>query len=338
MVYRIVLLATMDVMAFVVDFLANNSKKLDVLGGNGRLFLQPNMTAQSKTFYRYFPVAKRDRDWGVYVTTVGASQFGPGAPYPPLGHPKEYSSVTAGRLLTDYQVIYISGGSGWFKAAGTPEKKIGAGHVILLFPGIRHSYAPSPDIGWNEHWVGFDGDFIRRLMSHNFFKRRQPVLTAGNEDKLLSLFNEIVTATHSNSPASQQILSAITINILATLYSGLQSHRAGEETGLKVIQNAIARMRESAEKPLDIEELAREFNVSYRSFRRAFAVHTGLSPHRYLQEVRLARARTLLSQSTLSIKEIAVLTGFEDTHYFCRTFHKKVGMVPTAFRNLHRKP
>jgi AraC-like DNA-binding protein len=295
------------------------------------------MTAQSKTFYRYFPVAKRDQDWGLYVTTVGASRFGPGAAYPPLGHPKEYSFAASGRLLTDYQIVYISAGSGWFKAAGSSQQKIEAGHVILLFPGIRHSYAPLKETGWNEHWVGFDGDSIRRLMRHKFFKRRQPVLDAGNEDKLLSLFNEMIAITHSNSPASQQILSAITINILAVLYSGLQSHRADEETGLKVIENAMARMREAAEKPVDIEGLAREFNVSYRSFRRAFAVHTGLSPHRYLLEIRLARARTLLSQSMLPIKEIATLVGFEDTHYFCRAFHKKVGMVPTAFRNLHRR-
>ncbi len=295
------------------------------------------MTAQSKTFYRYFPVAKRDSDWGLYITTAGASQFGPGTAYPPSGHPKGYSSVTVGRLLSEYQIVYISAGSGWFKAAGVPEQKVEAGHVMLLFPGVRHSYAPFPDTGWNEHWVGFDGDFTRKLMHHNFFKRRQPLLDAGNEEKLLALFNEIIEITHNNSPASQQILSAVTINILALLYSGLQSNQVGDEPGLKVIQDAITRMREAAEQPLDIQELAREFNVSYRSFRRAFSLHTGLSPHKYLLEIRLARARTLLSQSTFSIKEIAFRAGFEDTRYFCRIFHKKVGMVPTAFRNVHQK-
>lgn len=297
------------------------------------------MTAdkQSKTFYRYFPVAKRDRDWGLYITTVGASQFGPGAKYPASGHPKQYSPVSVGRLLSEYQIVYISAGSGWFKAAGTGKQKIEAGHVILLFPGIRHSYAPSPATGWDEHWVGFDGDFVRQVMRRRFFNQRQPVLNGGNEEKLLALFNEMIETTHNNSPASQQILSAITINILALLYSGLQSNGAPDEPGMKVIQEAIVRMREAAETPLDIEALARGFNVSYRSFRRAFARHTGLSPHRYLQEIRLARARTLLSQSSLSIKEIALRAGFEDTQYFCRFFHKKAGMAPTAFRAAHQK-
>jgi AraC-like DNA-binding protein len=292
---------------------------------------------QSKTFYRYFPVANRDRDWGVYITTVGNSHFGPGASYPPSGHPKQYSSVSVGRLLTEYQIVYISAGSGWFKAAGIGKHNIEAGHVMLLFPGIRHSYAPSAATGWKEHWVGFNGDFVRQIMRHRFFSQRQPVLNAGNEEKLLALFNEMIEITHNNSPASQQMLSAITINILALLYSGLQSMGTPDEPEMKVIQEAIVLMREAAETPLDIEELARKFNVGYRSFRRAFARHTGLSPHQYLQEVRLARARTLLSQSSLSIKEIALSAGFEDTQYFCRYFRKKVGMAPTAFRNAHQK-
>lgn len=328
-------------MAFCLDFLANRRKTLDVREPMMPTLLHnQNMPAdkQPKTFYRYLPVAKRDQDWGIYITTVGASQFGPGTSYPPPGHPKQYSPVSVGRLLSEFQIVYISAGSGWFKAAGVGRRKIEAGHVFLLFPGIRHSYAPSPDTGWNEHWVGFNGDFVRRLMRHGFFTRRQPILKAGNEEKLLALFNEMVEITHNNSPASQQILSAITVNILALLYSGIQSNGTANEPVAKVIQNAIVRMREAAETPLPIEDLACEFNVSYRSFRRAFVRHTGLSPHRYLQEIRLARARTLLSQGSLSIKEIALQAGFEDTQYFCRFFHKKVGMTPTAFRNAHQKP
>jgi AraC-like DNA-binding protein len=294
------------------------------------------LNKQSQTFYRYFPVAKRDRDWGLYITTVGASQFGPGVSYPPSGHPKQYSSVSVGRSLPEYHIVYISAGSGWFRAAGLPEQKIEAGHVMLLFPGVRHSYAPSTATGWNEHWVGFDGDLPRQLMRRGFFKRSHPVLHVGNEERLLALFNDMIEATHENRPALQQILAAITTNILAQLYSGLQSKREADEPGLKAIQEAVVRMRESAETPLNIPELARELKVSYRSFRRAFARHTGLSPQKYLLEIRLARARTLLAQSSLSIKEIALRIGFEDAQYFCRYFHKKIGMVPTAYRRAHQ--
>jgi AraC-like DNA-binding protein len=286
-----------------------------------------------KTQYRYFPVAKRDRDWGLYITTAGASQIGPNSSYPPSGHPKQYSfEPTVGRSLSEHQVIYISGGSGWFKSAGGPKQQVESGHVILLFPGVRHSYAPSPGTGWNEHWVGFNGDMAQRLMRYRFFKRSQPVFRINDEEKFLTLFNDIIETTHTNRPASQQILAALTINILALIYSDLQSNRTQDEPDLKAIQGAIARMRESAETSLNIPDLAREFKVNYRSFRRAFTRHTGFSPHNYLLEIRLARARTLLLHSSLSIKEIAARTGFEDSRYFCRFFHKKIGMPPGLWR------
>lgn len=287
---------------------------------------------QFHTFFRYFPVAKRDRDWALYITTVGASQFGPGITYPPPGHPKVYATVASGRALPEYQIVYISAGSGWFKSASVPKQIIEAGQVMLLFPGERHSYAPSTPTGWNEHWVGFDGDLARRLVRHGFFTPRQPVLRAGGEEQILALFNDLVKTTHDNHPALQQILAGITMNILARLYSVQQFSLAGDEPGLRAIQNAVVRMRESAEAPLDIPSLARELNVSYRWLRRAFAHHTGLSPHKYLLEIRLARARSLLAQSSLSVKEIAFRTGFEDEQYFCRFFHKKVGQTPGVWR------
>jgi AraC-like DNA-binding protein len=292
---------------------------------------------QFHTFFRYFPVARRDRDWALYVTTVGASSFGPGISYPPPGHPKLYATVVSGRRLPEYQIVYISAGSGSFKSASIPKQEIEAGQVMLLFPGERHSYAPSTSTGWDEHWVGFNGDLARRWARRGFFTPSQPVLRAGDEEQLLALFNDLIKTTHDNHPALQQILAGITMNILARLYSAQQFKLGGEEPGLRAIQNAVVRIRESAEAPLDLPSLARELNVSYRWFRRAFAHHTGLSPRRYLLEIRLARARSLLAQSSLPIKEIAMRTGFGEEQYFCRFFHKKVGQTPGVWRAHARK-
>jgi AraC family L-rhamnose operon regulatory protein RhaS len=111
-----------------------------------------------------------------------------------------------------------------------------------------------------------------------------------------------------------------------------QSRLAGQEPGLQAVQKAVTRFREALETPLDIEALASELKVSYRWFRRAFSHHTGLSPHRYLLDIRLARARQLLSHGSLSIKEIALRTGFEDANYFSRLFHKKMGVSAGVWR------
>lgn len=286
-----------------------------------------------QTFYRYFPAAKRDRDWGLFITAVGESHLGPGTSYPPTGHPKGYDfRAPEGRILHEYQIIYLSAGSGWFKSAATGQVELNAGTVLFLFPGVWHSYAPTPVTGWDEHWVGFDGALARRLVQHGFFTPDRPVLRAGEEDELLGLFSRIMESTRSNRPALQQIVAGTTAHILALLYSAQQSKLAGGHAGLQTIHKAVVRMRETEGATLNMPDLAGEFKVSYRWFRRAFTHHTGLSPHHYFLEIRLARARDLLAQTSLSIKEIATRVGFEDAQYFCKFFHKKVGVAPRVWR------
>ena len=85
------------------------------------------------------------------------------------------------------------------------------------------------------------------------------------------------------------------------------------------------------------EQLAQELGVSYSWLRHTFTAHTGLSPHQYLLEFRLVRARNLLTESELTIKEIATQTGFEDELYFSRLFRQKLALTPSQWRSRSRR-
>jgi AraC-like DNA-binding protein len=289
--------------------------------------------ASPKNFSRYFPASGRDRKWGWYVTTAGEMRIPPGHPYPPPGHPKGYHFDWAqGRVLDTHALVYISRGRGTFEARPGARREIAAGQVIFLFPGVWHRYRPALETGWHEHWVGFDGDVARRWVKHKFFSPHSPVFTPGHEEKWLTLFTELVTVIKLNQPALQQVMAGLTAQMLGLLYSGQQAGLAGGNQALLIVQKAIARMRTELEQGLNAQALARELNVSYSSFRHVFQQHTGSSPHQYLLELRLVRARNLLTQTTQSVKGIARRTGFEDEHYFCRFFKMKTGLTPGQWR------
>ena len=291
------------------------------------------MDATKKSFARYFPVSLRDRKWGWYVTTVGENAILPGQPYPPDGHPKGYGfDWEKGRVLDCHALVYISRGRGVFESDKRGSQSIAAGQVFLLFPGVWHRYRPDVASGWNEHWLGFDGDVARGWVKQGFFLRRAPVFKPGQEEKWLTLFTELITAVKLNQPALQQVMAGFAAQMLGLLYSGQQSSRVGGEQALQFIQQALGRMRAELETGLDVKSLARDLNISYSSFRQTFQQHTGTSPHQYLLELRLARARNLLTQTPLSVKEIAQQTGFEDEHYFSRFFKMKTGHTPGHWR------
>ena len=288
----------------------------------------------SSGFYRYFPISRRDRNWGLYVTTVGEARIEPHSVYPPSGHPKGYAfDWQHGRILDRFALLYISTGQGKFEAKPNMSVAIEPGHAFLLFPGVWHRYAPNPEAGWHEHWVGFDGETARQWLRHRFFSAKNPVVKINAEDTLLATFSRMMQSIQAHRPALQQILAGATVNLLGLFYSAQQAQPAVETYNANVVECAIARIQNDYARDLNMELLAQELGVSYSWFRGRFSAHTGLGPHQYLLELRLVRARNLLAETDLSVKEIALQTGFEDEHYFSRLFRQKLNLTPGQWRS-----
>jgi AraC-like DNA-binding protein len=100
-----------------------------------------------------------------------------------------------------------------------------------------------------------------------------------------------------------------------------------------MINRARLRIRESLESELTIQQIAADQGVSYSSFRKLFKEFTGISPALYQQDLKLQRAKELLTTTTLSIKEIAYQLNFESPDYFSSKFRSKTGKKPSEFRN-----
>jgi AraC-like DNA-binding protein len=291
------------------------------------------MKSGTTTFYRYFPVSRRDKSWGLYATTAGESQIAPHSDYPPSGHPKGYAfDWQHGRVLDEFQFVYISSGAGKFESESNPAVRLEPGHAFLLFPGVWHRYAPDPEIGWREHWIGFNGEMAERWRRGRFISAKNPILKLNAEDIVLAAFSRAMQSIRTNRPAVQQVLAGVTGYLLGLFYSARQTPPVTEAQNPNAIESAIARIHNEFASDVNMKLLAEEIGVGYSWFRRAFAVHTGLSPHQYLLELRLVRARKLLAETNLAVKEIAMQTGFEDEHYFSRLFRRKLNLSPVQFR------
>ncbi len=313
-------------------------KAVDVTRAADSPKIKPSVPGGLKGLFWCFPASARDKGWGIYVTTAGMTHVGPHQSYPPTGHPKPYDwQMDKGRTLPVYAVVYISRGRGWLDLSRAKRRFLQAGDVILLFPGVWHRYWPDPEVGWDEHWTAFNGTLAKRWMKQCSFSPNQPVLKARNEAALLGMFARLIETGQQSPAALQQIMAAQTHSILAELYSEQQTALGGGDLAASVMQVAQARMQADFVSNLDVQQLARELNVGYRWFRHAFVHHTGFSPHQYIVELRLARARTLLAQSPMKIKEIAALSGFVNEHYFSRIFKARIGLPPEKWRSQARK-
>lgn len=295
------------------------------------------LTVTEHTAFKYLTVAEKDRAWGLYVTGSGRADIPPHTPYPPRIHPEGYMFGWAqGRVLPEFQALYITRGSGTFESRATGPTDVQAGTVLLLFPGEWHRYAPDPETGWKEYWIAFDGSQARALAEHAVFSPEAAVLSVGLNDRLARLYSEVLEQVEAEPVGYKEVAAALTYQILAVVHAVEQQRRFGSPEAARIIQRAQVMLVEGLRDPVNFVELADALGVSYSWFRKHFRRYTGLSPGQYHIQLRINKAKELLTATTLPVQEVAEIAGFASPYYFSRVFKDKVGATPTAWRRYAR--
>lgn len=283
---------------------------------------------------KYMLATERDLEWGLTVSTVGYEEIAPGDPYPTKGHADGYYfNIEKGRVLNEYQLLYNPEGEGVFESAHCPQTKLKAGDMFLLFPGEWHTYHPNPRVGWKSHWIGFKGRNMDDRVKAGFLTPEKPIYHVGYSAIIEGLYRRAFAAAREEAAYSQQEMAGLVNHLIGKMYSlerNIELSRNQQQVDM--IDKARWRIRESLESETTIQGIAEELGVSYSNFRKLFKEYTGLSPATYQQELRLLRAKELLSTTDLSIKEIAYRLNFESPDYFSAKFKAKMGIKPSEVK------
>jgi AraC-like DNA-binding protein len=116
---------------------------------------------------------------------------------------------------------------------------------------------------------------------------------------------------------------------LLSMGPNAEEPRGLSRSALKRVEEYVDANLDSA---LDIDELATLVRMSPSHFTRSFNRSVGLTPHRYVIQCRVAKARELLTTTDLALTEIALNIGFSDQSHFSRRFQEFVGVPPGAYR------
>ena len=296
------------------------------------------MTEQLTNQIFYPAIHESDEKWGMTVTTTGFQLITPYAPYPPKGHPTSHSyNYLNGRILDEFQLIYISRGKGIFSESNIRNQVIEEGTLFMLLPGEWHTYRPLEETGWEAYWVGFRGSQASRLAENEFFHANNPLFHIGYNEEIVRLFQQIIEHAKREEPGGQQLLGGIVCHMLGYLYHFRKNEFFSNKTVVSTINKAKVLMREHVHTNISPEEIAGMLNISYSWFRRTFRQYTGFSPAQYIIQLKVQLAKELLVQTNDSVKQIAHILNFETTGYFSVFFKRETKMNPLSYRAMYRK-
>lgn len=285
-------------------------------------------------YYKYLPVSKDDENWGLTVLNAGCTHIGPDHEYPSQMHPHHHNfNWNSGRVLQEYQVIYITNGSGVFESESQKQVAVKAGTIIFLFPNEKHRYKPDERTGWDEYWIGLKGDIIENLLEAGYISPENACFYIGFHNEVFNIFNTIIENTKSERPGYQQLISGAALYLLGIIHAVSRQSVLGNSNSDVIINKAQLLFRSNINNPYSPEQAAQELNVGYSWFRKHFKDYTGLSPGQYYLQLKIEQAKIRLATSSCSVKEIAYNLNFESAFYFSKIFKEKTGLKPTEYRD-----
>ncbi|KZN35414.1 GlxA family transcriptional regulator [Pseudoalteromonas luteoviolacea] len=186
------------------------------------------------------------------------------------------------------------------------------------------------------HW-----DFANKLAmqfphivveSDKLFVQSEEVYSSGGLTAGIDLALSLIAQDHGSTLA-QRVAQYMVMYVRRSgdqrQYSSLLSV---QQTLSQRFQSSIEFIQNNIDKPLSLEMLADEASLSPRHFRRVFKDKVGVSPMRFVQRLRLEKAKDLLCNSELSVVQISSRIGFGSPSLLTRKFTQEYGVNPTQYR------
>lgn len=268
---------------------------------------------------------------GFSVKAVGFKSIPPKSSYPFKIQSEKYLFKTDNISVEyDYQLIYITRGTGIFKVGSSEIIQICAGHFFLILPEQQYFHCPNQEIGWDEYSVEFYSDTFENNIKS--FTIKDQIVNIGLNVELVDLFRRAIEVLKVEDSHFHEHLQGIVLHIIGLTITEFQRGNKTNVYSLQIVEKAKIVMRENIFASLSPVELALKLEMNYVTFRKLFKETTGVAPAKYLMTLKMQKAREILANSSLSINKISNDLGFDSPDSFNKAFKKNTGQTGTKYR------
>jgi len=250
------------------------------------------------------------------------------------------------RVLNSFEIIAVIEGTLYMEQDGE-SRELNKNDLMLLLPGKEHCGYKKVKKGTSFFWAHFTprGSYhllgseaeLQNLNQENvkdslflplYFRR-------ANFERILILCSQLCHISESHYLNAYATDYAITSLLAEITEQFLRTSQPGKMCGK--MEKILEWIRVNSGKSISLSDVAREFNYSKEYLSRHFHRITGVTMQKYINRLRIAKAKELLCQGDWENKEIAKIVGIRNEKYFLRLFKECERLTPRQFRNAYSK-
>ncbi|SSY71140.1 cupin domain-containing protein [Alysiella crassa] len=260
---------------------------------------------------------------------------------------------------THGMIHFVTNGEGWLQIDKQVPQMLKTGDLIVLPRSIEHilssdSLCNNTHAHIDSHQQGaftiksthhgsqelnlFCANFAYEPHTDLFNGLPEVLYLDGQSEEFQHIISLLKHEALENRAASEHILNSLLqillIHILRHYFNQPQAHLSGVLNGLqdKRLRGVVSAVLAQPAKEWSVEHMSEQAHLSRAQLMRLFKQHIGMSPHAFVNHIRLQVAAQLLRTTADSVLQIALSVGFQSETHFGKVFKKQYGMPPGVYR------
>lgn len=240
-----------------------------------------------------------------------------------------YNQISPGMhqtMLRDVYILhYVISGRGRFM-----QTDFSAGDGYLVAANEKEDIIADQNDPYETIWIMFRGNNVAQLLTECGLSACNHVFHFRNARKCIEILRKNLSEHYENPWAETMKMNAVLFELLSVHME--ENKKKIRPAKSDICENVAKFMEENYPHSIRIKELSDRFHISQSRLIALFHEQYGTSPQEYLMTLRIERAKDLLQNHHVTVKEASLSVGIHNPLYFSRLFKKKNGIAPSAWR------
>ncbi len=251
------------------------------------------------------------------------------------GHEKcEKDKEKIGPLKYNYTIIhYVFNGYGYLEYYINNEKKIqriGPDTLFIILSNNEYTYYPDKEDPWEYSWISFYEKSMNTYET-KLSKKDSPIIELKSHESVKKCFKEIEELNRYEYSKKTKAMGLMYSMFAEILENKIDSPEP--EKSKNYITLCLSYIEENyLSSTISVKEIAKKLMIDEKYLSRLFSMYIKMPVYKYISMLKMKKAYSLLTTTSLNIKAISLEVGYDDPLYFSRKIKSYFGKTPTEIR------